>query len=162
MRRSRLVFVCHFHAVWCCLSNAGARLVEVVSGSGVCGCTLIFPLCIALRPEECNMCNQARGRESGCLFVCQYEKVCGAVGVGSIQYCHGHGHEQSAASNIRVIWRCPRGQRRRALLEKSGTRQGYCSGVDLRVCRGNIHSTHRSIFTTRSKNGLQCLNGKQT
>jgi hypothetical protein len=38
----------------CCLSSAGARLVEAVSGRGVCGCTPIFPAGMTLRPEECN------------------------------------------------------------------------------------------------------------
>jgi hypothetical protein len=32
---------CHFEL--CCLSTAGARLVEGVSGRGVCGCTSVFP-----------------------------------------------------------------------------------------------------------------------
>jgi hypothetical protein len=37
------VYICHSHAVLCCLSSAGARLVEGVSGRGVCGCTSVFP-----------------------------------------------------------------------------------------------------------------------
>jgi hypothetical protein len=42
------------HVVLCCLSSAGARLVEAVSGRGVGACTSIFPEGMVLRPEECN------------------------------------------------------------------------------------------------------------
>jgi hypothetical protein len=42
--------VCHGRDVSCCLTSAGARLVETVRGGGVCGCTPIFAEGVALCP----------------------------------------------------------------------------------------------------------------